>query len=163
MADPLRVLFVCLGNICRSPAGENVLRHLAAQRGLDRQLEIDSAGTAGWHAGKGPDARMVAAAKDRGIAMRGKARQVRVEDFAVWDYVFAMDRSNLSDLRALEAQCPAASAKLLLFCELCEEHDEEEVPDPYYGGREGFDRVLDLLEDGCGAFLDRLEGNEIRR
>jgi protein-tyrosine phosphatase len=157
MLAPIRVLFVCLGNICRSPAGENVLRHLAAQRGLAERLEIDSAGTAGWHAGKAPDARMVAAAKDRGITMLGRARQARVRDFAEWDYLFAMDRSNLADLRKLQAQCPGARAKLLLFCELCEVHDEEEVPDPYYGGRDGFDRVLDLLEDGCGAFLDRLE------
>ncbi len=153
MADPTRLLFVCLGNICRSPSGENVMRHLIEAEGLGDRFELDSAGTAGWHIGKSPDSRMTAAARARGIEMKGRARQVGPEDFSSFDHIFAMDRSNYEDLLEVQSRCENSTAKLQLFCELCEEHDEEEVPDPYYGGPEGFEKVLDLLEDGCAAFL----------
>lgn len=163
MPEPVRLLFVCLGNICRSPAAENVMNHLVAAEGLAGRFEIDSAGTAGYHIGKGPDPRMVAAARARGIAMTGRARQVKAADFGRFDWIFAMDRSNLADLSALRRSHDAPSARLAAFCGLCERHPHREVPDPYYGGPEGFEEVLDLLEDGCSAFLrrwrdDRLEG-----
>ncbi|MDF1825165.1 MAG: low molecular weight phosphotyrosine protein phosphatase [Verrucomicrobiales bacterium] len=155
MTSPTRLLFVCLGNICRSPSGENVMRHLLKEENLTEQFVLDSAGTASWHTGKSPDSRMTAAARARGIEMTGRARQVKPEDFAEFDYIFAMDRSNYEDLLEVKDRCDHPGAQLLLFCELCEEHEEEEVPDPYYGGPAGFEKVLDLLADGCGAFLRR--------
>jgi protein-tyrosine phosphatase len=153
MNQPVRLLFVCLGNICRSPAGENVMRHLVSEAGLSSRFEIDSAGTAGFHTGNDPDLRMQKAARKRGIPMTGSARQVKPADFEEFDWIFAMDRSNYEDLRAVQNRCPNPTAKLVLFCDLCEKHKESEVPDPYYGGPEGFETVLDLLEDGCSAFL----------
>ena len=155
MPDPTRLLFVCLGNICRSPSGENVMRHIVDAEGLSDSFEIDSAGTADWHTGNPPDSRMNAAANSRGITMIGSARQVEPDDFATFDWIFAMDRSNHDDLLDVRDQCPNPTARLILFCEFCEEHEEDEVPDPYYGGPEGFEKVLDLLEDGCASFLKR--------
>lgn len=155
-----RLLFVCLGNICRSPSGENVMRHLVEEEGVADQFEIDSAGTAGWHIGKKPDSRMTAAAKARGIEMKGRAQQAQPNHFSEFDWIFAMDDSNYEDLLEVRDRCPNPTAKLVRFCEFCEEHDEREVPDPYYGGPEGFEKVLDLLEDGCATFLRRWkEGN----
>lgn len=150
-----RLLFVCLGNICRSPAGENVMVHLLEREGLADQFEVDSAGTAGFHIGNPPDLRMTKAAKARGIAMRGRARQVKPADFETFDWILAMDRSNHADLVAVRDRCANPTARLIHFCDLLEEHEASEVPDPYYGGPEGFETVLDLLEDGCGAFLRR--------
>jgi len=150
-----RLLFVCLGNICRSPAGENVMNHLLESEGLAPQFEVDSAGTAGYHIGNPPDPRMTQAAGARGIAMRGRARQVKPADFEEFDWIFAMDRSNYEDLVAVQGRAANPTARLVLFCEFCEKHDEREVPDPYYGGTEGFEKVLDLLEDGCSSFLRR--------
>ena len=162
MASPTRLLFVCLGNICRSPSGENVMRHLIEEEGLTDAFELDSAGTAGWHIGKSPDSRMTVAARARGIEMKGRARQVHPDDFATFDHIFAMDRSNYADLVEVRKQCENPTAKLQLFCELCEAHEETEVPDPYYGGPEGFEKVLDLLEDGCTAFLREWRGENER-
>lgn len=129
------------------------MRALVEREGLADEFKIDSAGTAGWHAGNPPDARMREAASRRGIDMKGHARQVAVEDFSRFDHIFAMDRENHAELLRLRERCPNPRAELHLFCEFCEEHDEEEVPDPYYGGPEGFEKVLDLLEDGCAGFL----------
>ena len=148
-----RLLFVCLGNICRSPSGENVMRHLLEREGLSDHFVLDSAGTAGWHTGKSPDPRMIAAAKERGIVMTGNARQAEPEDFTRFDWIFAMDDSNHDDLVDLREACPDPTARLVRFCDFCEDHEEAEVPDPYYGGPEGFEQVLDLLEDGCSGFL----------
>jgi protein-tyrosine phosphatase len=156
-----RLLFVCLGNICRSPAGENVMNHLLEREGLAAQFEVDSAGTAGYHIGNPPDLRMTKAARNRGIASCGRARQVRPSDFAEFDWIFAMDRSNYEDLVAVRKKCDDPTAKLVLFCDFCEAHSESEVPDPYYGGPEGFDKVLDLLEDGCAVFLRKWKAGEL--
>jgi protein-tyrosine phosphatase len=161
MDSPTRLLFVCLGNICRSPAGENVMNHLIGKEGLESQFVVDSAGTAGYHIGNPPDLRMGRAAKTRGIAMCGRARQVTPSDFSDFDWIFAMDRSNYDDLVAVRKKCDAPTAKLVLFCDFCEAHSESEVPDPYYGGPEGFDKVLDLLEDGCGVFLRKWKSGEL--
>lgn len=155
------VLFVCLGNICRSPSGENVMRHLIEQEGLSDHFKLDSAGTAGWHTGNPPDSRMTAAARNRGITMLGRARQVKPTDFERFDWIFAMDSSNYRDLEDVRDRCPNPTAKLVLFCDFCEEHEETEVPDPYYGGPEGFEKVLDLLEDGCSSFLRRWQSDTL--
>lgn len=153
MSESTRLLFVCLGNICRSPSGENVMRHIMDSMGLSGEFEIDSAGTAGWHTGKRPDSRMIAAAKKRGIKMEGIARQVNPDDFTRYDWIFAMDRSNYDALLDVRDRCSNPTARLILFCEFCDEHEEDEVPDPYYGGPDGFEKVLDLIEDGCTSFL----------
>jgi protein-tyrosine phosphatase len=143
----IRVLFVCLGNICRSPTAEGVLRRLVADAGLDDVVHIDSAGTGGWHAGDPPDPRTVRAAARRGLDLSTlRARQVTREDFAAFDHVVAMDESNLAELRT---RCPLAhAAKLRLFLS-----DARGVPDPYAGGAAGFEHVLDLCEDGGRALL----------
>jgi len=157
-----RVLFVCLGNICRSPAGENVMNHLLEREGLVPRFEVDSAGTAGYHIGNPPDARMTKAARARGIAMKGRARQVNPADFEEFDWIFAMDRSNLEDLQSVRQKARNPTARLVLFCEFCERHGEREVPDPYCGGPEDFEKVLDLLEDGCSVFLRKWRNGELR-
>jgi len=146
----MKVLFVCLGNICRSPTAEAVLSHLCEKHGVN--LVVDSAGTAAYHIGKAPDPRSQAAALARGIDMSSlKARQVRVEDFYDFDVVFAMDQDNLAGLKSLRPD--DAKAELGLFLDECGSLGEAEVPDPYYGGQLGFERVLDLLFDACESFL----------
>ena len=145
----MRILFVCLGNICRSPTAEGVMRHLLRERGLEDEVALDSAGTGGWHIGAPPDERSAAAARRRGIALDGAARQVVAEDFARFDLLVAMDRSNRRDLLAL-APDEEARAKVRLLLE------DADVPDPYYGGPSGFDDVLDLVEDACARLLDEV-------
>ena len=153
-----RLLFVCLGNICRSPAAEGVARAMAQARGL--AVEIDSAGTGGWHAGEAPDPRMREAALRRGYDLSAlRARQVRPGDFAAFDRILAMDEANLAALeRARPADARARVALMLSHADL----PEREVPDPYYGGRQGFDHVLDLLEAAVAGLLDEIEA-EARR
>jgi protein-tyrosine phosphatase len=155
---PKRVLFVCLGNICRSPTGEGLLRHVLAERGLDGQIEVDSAGTGGWHVGDAPDARMTRAAAARGYRLGGAARQVAAEDFRRFDLVVAMDRQNLADLEAIAPPPEERRAELRLFSSFLAAGAPEDVPDPYYGGDAGFERVLDLVEEGCAAIVDHLLG-----
>lgn len=148
-----RILFVCLGNICRSPAAEGVLRHRARARGVD--LVIDSAGTGGWHAGDPPDARMIRASARRGYDIsRQRARQVELADFYSFEYLLAMDLRNHSDLLALAP--PNRECDIRLFLDFANTK-ERETPDPYYGGPDGFERVLDLIEQGAEGFLDHLE------
>ena len=148
------VLFVCMGNICRSPTAEGVFRHLAEQAGLSGQLQIDSAGTHAYHTGEPPDHRARAAAERRGMSLDGiYARRVTEEDFDRFDYVIAMDEENLARLRA---EAPAHHHdKLRLFLEFGSS-DEREVPDPYYGGSAGFERVLDLVEEASRGLLETL-------
>ena len=145
-----------MGNICRSPTAEGVFRHLVGEAGLSDQILIDSAGTHGYHAGEPPDRRATAAAAKRGYDLSGqRARQVSEEDFARFDYVLAMDRANLAHLRAV---CPLQhTTKLRLFLEFSERFVEREVPDPYYGGAQGFERVLDLAEDAARGLLMHLQ------
>ena len=147
------VLFVCLGNICRSPAAEGVLRAKAKERGVD--VTIDSAGTGGWHAGDPPDARMTATTAKRGIDISyQRARQVDLSDFYQFDYLLAMDLSNFSDL--LEQAPPNRTCDIRLFLDFAD-CATRETPDPYYGGADGFEHVLDLIEQGAEGFLDHLE------
>ncbi|MCA8888355.1 MAG: low molecular weight protein-tyrosine-phosphatase [Parvularculaceae bacterium] len=151
-----RILFVCLGNICRSPAAEGVLREKARARGLE--LYIESAGTGGWHAGDPADARMQKAAARRGYRLgHHRARQVTLSDFYEFDYVLAMDLSNHSDL--LEMAPPNRECDIRLFLDFADT-SERETPDPYYGGPRGFEHVLDLIEAGADGFLDHVEESE---
>lgn len=146
-----------MGNICRSPAGENVMRHLINERGLADRFELDSAGTIGYHTGNPPDPRMTQATENRQIPVTGRARQVKAKDFERFDWILAMDEDNYQDLLQLQSKAVAPIAKLVKFCEFCSEHDDEDVPDPYYGGPEGFEKVLDLLEDGCAGFIEQTQ------
>lgn len=150
-----RVLFVCLGNICRSPTAEGVTRAILRERGLEDLVEVDSAGTGSWHVGEAADPRMRQAAQRRGYDLTSRARQVRPEELVEWDLVVAMDGQNLQDLQTF----PEADAvELKLFSEFLSDREPRDVPDPYYGGEAGFDRVIDLLERGCPRIVDHLVG-----
>jgi protein-tyrosine phosphatase len=140
---PTRVLFVCLGNICRSPAAEGVFRHLAAEAGIEDRFVIDSAGTGAWHTGELADRRMRQAASRRGIDLTSRARQVTPADFDTFDHIIAMDTSNLRDLKAIAPKKHAG--KLRLFRDLDPDEPGTDVPDPYYGGPDDFDEVLDIV------------------
>lgn len=151
----VEVCFVCLGNICRSPTGEGVMRHLVREAGLEGRVRVDSAGTAGYHAGDLPDARARAAGARRGIDIGGRARQFKREDFARFDYVLAMDRANYDDLAELAG--PKEKEKLHLLRSFDPAAPRGAcVPDPYYGGEEGFDEVLDMCLAACRALLARI-------
>jgi protein-tyrosine phosphatase len=154
----MRILFVCMGNICRSPTAEAVMRGLLRAEGLDQAVAIDSAGTGGWHAGAPPDARAVAAARSRDVVVEGAARQVAAEDFDDFDLLLAMDRDNERELRA-RAPDGEARAKVRLLREFDPASvaaGDLDVPDPYYGGPNGFDHVLDLVEAACRGLLDEV-------
>ncbi|HJK90588.1 MAG TPA: low molecular weight protein-tyrosine-phosphatase [Polyangiaceae bacterium LLY-WYZ-15_(1-7)] len=155
-APKVSICFVCLGNICRSPTAEGVMRHLLAEEGLSELIALDSAGTGGWHVGEKPDPRARAAAARRGITVDGAGRQFQRGDFARFDYVVAMDGSNLRNLRKLASR-DEHEEKLSLL----RDHDpgspaDAEVPDPYYGGEGGFETVLDIVEAGCRGLLERV-------
>jgi protein-tyrosine phosphatase len=144
-----------MGNICRSPAGENVMRRLLEQAGMAGDIVCDSAGVIGYHAGEPPDARMCAAGRRRGLPMTGIARQVTRGDLDNFDLVLAMDNANYADLCKLAGG--SNRHKIKRFCEYCVAHEDTEVPDPYYGGAAGFEHVLDLLEDGCVQILQEVK------
>lgn len=152
---PIRVLFVCLGNICRSPTAEGVFRSIVQARGLEHVISIDSAGTGDWHIGKCADTRATEAALKRGYDLSAlRARQAEAEDFNNFDYVLAMDEDNLDNLRAL---APADFAGHLgLFLEFATASSHREVPDPYYGEGQGFELVLDLIEDASEGLLNHI-------
>lgn len=152
----MRVLFVCLGNICRSPTAEGVLRHQLQVAGLADQVHVASAGTGDWHVGKAPDARTCRAALSRGYDLSAqRAQQVSAGHFAEYDLVLAMDESNLAHLQALRPH--AASAELDLFLRRYGAALDE-VPDPYYGGADGFEQVLDLIEAACQELVVEIKG-----
>jgi protein-tyrosine phosphatase len=155
VASPYRLLFVCLGNICRSPAAENIMNHLLNNADLDGRVWCDSAGTSSYHRGSLPDRRMTTAAQQRGIAMRGFSRQFNYSDFEQFDLILAMDRSNYSDILALDFKRQYHD-RVRLMCDFCTRYSTQEVPDPYYGGVEGFNQVLDLLTDACEGLLQHL-------
>lgn len=146
-----RVLFVCLGNICRSPAAEGVFAQRVARAGVAHLFEVDSAGTSAHHRGERADSRMRAAAARRGLELHSRSRAVVAADFDHFDLIVAMDRANLAELKGY-----GGSAKLVLFGEYLDGDEPCDVPDPYYGGEQGFERVLDLLEAGCGPLLESL-------
>jgi protein-tyrosine phosphatase len=144
-----------MGNICRSPTAEGVMRHLLREQGLEEEIVIDSAGTGAWHVGNPPDRRATAAARARGIVLEGAARQVRPSDFEEYDLLLVADRENLADLRAI-APDDAAREKVRLLREFDPDSagaPDLDVPDPYYGGPDGFEDVLDLVEAACRGLL----------
>lgn len=153
----VRLLFVCLGNICRSPSAEGVMRALVEQAGLAERVALDSAGTGSWHLGSPPDERATAAAQARGVTLAGSARQVRQDDFFDFDLIIAMDRSNLGELRRL-APGERERAKVVLLREFdpASEGEQLDVPDPYYGADGGFEEVLDLVEAACEGLLAKI-------
>lgn len=149
-----KVLFICLGNICRSPAAEGVFREMVKKEGLQNRIGIDSAGTASWHAGDAPDGRMIYHAKKRGYDLSDlEGRQIRApEDFKEFDYVLTMDNENLKNVLALDHK-QEFKHKIKPLVSFCRMHSAEEVPDPYYKEEDGFEHVLDLLEDACQQLL----------
>ena len=147
-----KLLFVCLGNICRSPSAENIMNHLIQEHGFQAQVVCDSAGTAGYHIGKPPDRRMTAAAQRRGIALIGQARQFTPSDFEKFDLILAMDQENYEDILDLDPEKKYIH-KVKMMCEFCQEYPDKEVPAPYYGGADGFDYVINLLLDACDGLL----------
>jgi protein-tyrosine phosphatase len=160
----IRILFVCLGNICRSPTAEGVMRALVREAGLEEAIELDSAGTGGWHVGSPPDERATETARARGIVLEGAARQVRAADFEDFDLVLAMDSSNLAELRRL-APNEAARSRIQMLREFDPASgglEDLDVPDPYYGGPRGFEDVLDLVRAACVGLLDELNGRSVQ-
>lgn len=156
----VNVLFVCLGNICRSPTAHGIFQHLVDEAGLNDKIHIDSAGTGDWHIGRGPDDRSAAAALERGYDLSTLvARQVSPQDFEKFHYVLAMDRQNLKDLEAMKPT--NYSGRLGLFLEFGAAGNPAEVPDPYYGGAEGFQTVLDMVEDASRGLLQHIRQNHL--
>lgn len=170
------VLFVCLGNICRSPLAEGIFSHQAALRGLADRLEVDSAGTGAYHAGEPPDSRSIAVAASHGVRLTGTARQVAMDDFGRFDLIVAMDRSNQRSLERLREggarwgqgrrrygrgsgagpQGDRNRARIVMMRDYDPEGGDPDVPDPYYGGPGGFEQVYRILERACRALLDEL-------
>ncbi len=162
----MRLLFVCLGNICRSPTAEGVMRALVREQGLERSVQLESAGTGAWHVGSAPDARATHAARARGVELEGAARQVRVEDFNNFDLLLAMDRENARELRRL-APGDEERAKVRLLREFdpaSAGSADLDVPDPYYGEGDGFAEVFELVYAACEGLLEQLrDGLPVRQ
>ena len=153
---PCKILFVCLGNICRSSSAEGVMKHLLEESGLGNEFVVDSAGISSYHQGELPDSRMRAHAIRRGYELTHRSRSVRTEDFYNFDLIIGMDDRNIDDLKDC-APSPEEWKKIHLMTEYCTRFTHaDHVPDPYYGGAEGFEYVLDLLEDACAGLLERI-------
>lgn len=160
-SNSINVLFVCMGNICRSPTAQAVFEHLIVERGHDHWIKTDSAGTHAYHVGEPPDSRSQSAARSRGIDMSvQRARKVLAEDFDRFHYVLAMDKSNYNDLMRLAS--PAQRNRLHLFMDFAGGFDASEVPDPYYGGSHGFERVLDMVAAASEGLLEAIINNNRR-
>jgi protein-tyrosine phosphatase len=158
-----RILFVCMGNICRSPTAEGVMRALVTRAGLSEAIELDSAGTGSWHVGSAPDERATTAAGARGITLEGSARQVSAGDFVEFDLLIAMDRSNLRELRRLAGSDEQRARVGLLreFGPASADDGDLDVPDPYYGSPGGFEEVLDLVQAACEGLLAEIVAGEV--
>lgn len=151
-----RILFVCLGNICRSPAAEIIFRRKVSEAGRAAEFEIDSSGTIGHHQGSPPDPRMGEALRQKDYNVEGSARQIQEADLEEFDMIITMDETNLADVQRLDPTAEYHS-KIRPFMSFCRHHDDLRVPDPYYGGQRGFDHVIRLLEDGCEGILATLK------
>ncbi|RLD47800.1 MAG: low molecular weight phosphotyrosine protein phosphatase [Bacteroidetes bacterium] len=152
------ILFVCLGNICRSPSAEAVFKHLVEKKGEEGNFFIDSAGTSAWHAGEKADARMRRHAKKRGIELTSISRKFVPEDFDRFDYIIAMDRENMDEMKRM-ARNKNDLDKLHMMTDFSQKFNYHEIPDPYYGGDEGFELVLDLLEDANKGLLEHIKSS----
>lgn len=152
---PIKVLFVCMGNICRSPSGEAVMNAYVKNAGLSDKIVCDSAGTIAYHAGEPADARMQTHAKKRNYHLTSISRQIRPDDFEQFDYIIAMDDENLHDMQAFIPDTAYVS-KISKMTDYCGNDNPGYVPDPYYGGASGFEKVLDLLEDACQGLLHHI-------
>ena len=151
----ISVLFVCLGNICRSPAAEAIFLNLINDKGIGNQFMVDSAGTGSWHVGKKADSRMRFAAKQRNINITSNARQIKKDDFSKFKYIVVMDNSNFNNVLDFKNRVKGSDfAKILKIQDFSSIFAEKEVPDPYFGGDAGFDHVLDILEDSVSCFLE---------
>ncbi len=160
--QPVRLLFVCLGNICRSPTAEGVMRALLAEADLEGKVAIDSAGTGAWHVGSAPDRRATAAAAAQGVRLAGQARRIEPEDFERFDLVIAMDRSNVRDLQALAATVEGrAKVRLLREFDSASVGEDLDVPDPYYGGEDGFGTVFAMVRAACQGLLDQIRADRL--
>ncbi|MBF2016579.1 MAG: low molecular weight phosphotyrosine protein phosphatase [Rivularia sp. T60_A2020_040] len=156
-----KLLFVCLGNICRSPTAENVMNHLVEKASLSNSIHCDSAGTSSYHIGSPPDSRMSAAANAiLGIKLCGQARQFQRSDFENFDLILAMDRENYRNILSIDSD-GKYHEKVRLICDYCRTHSLKEVPDPYYGGKEGFNQVVNLLVDACGSLLEDIRKTQL--
>ena len=152
-----KLLFVCLGNICRSPTAEGLMQALVDREGRQHEFLCDSAGTGGWHAGERADPRMREHASKRGYTLTSRARQLQPTDLEAFDWILAMDEQNYHDILSLDPTGQQAH-KVRMMTDFCRTHPNRFVPDPYYGGAAGFEQVLDLLEDGTAGLLDFLDG-----
>ncbi len=150
-----KVLFVCLGNICRSPSAEGVFTKMVVDAGLADVISIDSCGTAAHHTGEPADPRMIEHAKKRGYELTSIARGIQKKDFQEFDYILTMDNSNYNNVVAMAADID--KHKIRRLTDFCTDHPHDQIPDPYYGGADGFELVLDLLEDACQGLLDHLQ------
>ena len=160
-SQPFRVLMVCTGNICRSPTAHGVLEKMVADAGLEQQVFVDSAGTHSYHVGEEPDHRSQQHARRRGYDLSAqRARQLTAQDFDDFDLVLVMDSSN--EIAARRIASPAQQQRMKRLTDFCQQHSDQQVPDPYYGGDQGFEHVLDLIEDACGNLLQSIVHGKLR-
>lgn len=155
----ISILFVCMGNICRSPSGEAVMNGLIAKNNLQDKIKCDSAGTIAYHAGEHADSRMQMHANKRGYNLTSIARQINHSDFNKFDYIIAMDRENYKNILSLDSE-EKYKYKIFMMMDFSEKYEETDVPDPYYGGAQGFEHVLDLCEDACSGLLKQIIKND---
>ena len=158
MKQMYRILFICMGNICRSPAAEGIMKHKVQEQGLEQCFYIDSAGMYGWHEGELPDYRMRTHASRRGYKLSSYSRPIKYNDFEQFDLIIGMDDNNIKDLKRMAPNLES-QRKICRMTDFCRIHTADIVPDPYYGGASGFELVLDLLEDACDGLLDELKKN----
>ena len=157
---PIQILFVCLGNICRSPTAEGIMNTLLRQHGLEEKIHCDSAGTSAHYAGEPPDARMSKHVQRRGYFLTGHSRRFQASvDFEAFDYIITMDNDNYSNVLAMDTM-RRYSSKIHKMVDFCRHHDMPVVPDPYFGGEGGFDLVINLLEDACQGLLERVQNEQ---
>lgn len=152
---PVKILFVCLGNICRSPSAEAIMKSLVEQAGMEHDIEIDSAGLLSYHQGSLPDERMRAHARKRGYELISRSRPIETDDFFTFDLIIGMDDANIDELQQ-RAPGVEEAKKIHRMTDYSRRIQMDHVPDPYYGGHSGFEMVLDLLEDACGGLLEKL-------
>jgi len=154
-----KILFVCMGNICRSPAAEGIFKQKVLEQGLEAGFHIDSAGTYGYHEGELPDSRMRDHAFRRGYKLTSRSRPIKKDDFGKFDLIIGMDDNNIYNLKRL-APSRESQQKIRLMTDYCQYYTDDHVPDPYYGGPSGFEHVLDLLEDACEGLLNELKTSD---